>query len=75
MRLQPLIRVAATLALVCARMPFNSLSVNAQVIDFSQIDAFKSMGRGTQLGAYYRRQLSMMVNGTRYSLRSWSPIP
>ena len=51
MRLQPFIRVAATLALVCAGMLFNSLSVNAQVIDFSQIDAFESMGTGTQRGA------------------------
>jgi hypothetical protein len=51
MRLQPFIRVAAMLAPLCAGMPFHSLSVNAQVIDFSQIDAFQSMGTGTQRGA------------------------
>ena len=44
MRLQPFIRIAATLALLCAGMPFHSLSVNAQVIDFSQIDAFEING-------------------------------
>ena len=50
MRLQPFMYVAATLALLCAGMPFHQ-SVSAQVLDFSQIDAFESMGTGTQRGA------------------------
>jgi len=50
MKFQPFMRVAATLAPLCVGMPFHPLSVNAQVIDFSQIDAFESMGTGTQRG-------------------------
>ena len=50
MRLQPFMCVAATLALLCAGMPFHQ-SVSAEVLDFSHIDAFESMGTGTQRGA------------------------
>jgi hypothetical protein len=50
MKLQPFMHVAAALALLCAGMSSHQ-SVNAQVIDFSQIDAFESMGTGTQRGA------------------------
>ena len=50
MKLQPFIRVAAILALLCAGAPFYSGNSSAQVFDFGQIDAFESMGTGTQRG-------------------------
>jgi hypothetical protein len=48
---QPFMRVAATLALLCAGVFFPSENAGAQVFDFGQIDAFESMGTGTQRGA------------------------
>lgn len=50
MKLQPFIRVAAILALLCAGASFYSGNASAQVFDFGQIDAFESMGTGTQRG-------------------------
>jgi len=50
MKLQLFIRTAATFALLCAGAPYHSERANAQVFDFGQIDAFESMGTGTQLG-------------------------
>jgi len=41
--------VATALALLCTS--FLSENVSAQIIDFSQIEAFESMGTGTQHGA------------------------
>ena len=60
MKLQPFMRVAATLALLCAEMPFHQ-GVNAQVIDFSQIDTFEINGhrhatRGITSEDNYRRR-------------------
>lgn len=49
MKLQPFIRVAAALALVFTG-PFQSVSASAQVIDFGRLDAFETMGTGTQRG-------------------------
>ena len=50
MKLQPFMRVAATFALLYAGAPFHSGYASAQVFDFGQIDAFESMGTGTQRG-------------------------
>jgi hypothetical protein len=50
MKLQPFVRVAATLALLYAGISFHSGNANAQVLDFGKIDAFESMGTGTQRG-------------------------
>ena len=50
MTLQPFMRVAATLTLLYAGVFFHSENAGAQVFDFGQIDAFKSMGTGTQRG-------------------------
>ena len=49
-QLQLFMRVAATLALLYAGAPFHSERASAQVFDFGQIDAFESMGTGTQRG-------------------------
>jgi len=51
MTLQPFMRVAATLTLLYAGVLFQSENAGAQVFDFGQIDAFESMGTGTQRGA------------------------
>ena len=51
MKRQTFMRVAMILALLCAAVIFVSEDVCAQVIDFSQIDAFESMGTGTLHGA------------------------
>lgn len=51
MRLRTLVRVAAIAALPCLAAPFAAQNVRAQVIDFSKIDAFESMGTGTLHGA------------------------
>ena len=51
MKLQTFMRVVTTLALLCTGVCFLSENVSAQVIDFGQIDAFESMGTGTQRGA------------------------
>jgi hypothetical protein len=50
MQLQPFMRVAAILALLGVGAPFHSGTASAQVFDFGQIDAFESMGTGTQRG-------------------------
>src|SRR5450756_1970595 len=49
-QLQLFIRAAATLALLYAGVPFHCERASAQVFDFGQIDAFESMGTGTQRG-------------------------
>jgi hypothetical protein len=41
--------VVATLVL-CATAPFHAQHASAQVFDFGQIDAFESLGSGTQRG-------------------------
>ena len=51
MKLQPFMRVATTLALLCTAVSFFSENASAQEIDFGQIEAFESMGTGTQRGA------------------------
>lgn len=51
MKLQTFMRVATTLALLCTGTSYLSKNARAQVIDFSQIDAFESMGTGTLRGA------------------------
>jgi hypothetical protein len=48
---QTFLRIVTTLALLCTAVIFVSEDVRAQVIDFSQIDAFESMGTGTLHGA------------------------
>jgi hypothetical protein len=50
MTLQPFMRVAATLTLLYAGVFFHSENASAQVFDFGQIDAFETMGTGTQRG-------------------------
>jgi len=43
-------RVATTLALLCTGAFLFSAHASAQVMDFSKIEAFESMGTGTQRG-------------------------
>lgn len=50
MKLQSVMRIVATLALVCAGAFFHAEPACAQVFDFGQIDAFESLGSGTQRG-------------------------
>ena len=50
MTLQPLMRVAATLTLLYAGVFFHSENARAQEFDFGEIDAFETMGTGTQRG-------------------------
>jgi hypothetical protein len=50
MKLQTITRFAATLVVLCIGVYFLSETVSAQVIDFSKIDAFESMGTGTLNG-------------------------
>src|SRR6266704_1032699 len=45
-----LVRVLAAAALLCAGTSLLPAHVHAQAIDFSQVDAFESMGSGTQRG-------------------------
>jgi hypothetical protein len=49
--LQTFLRIVMTLALLCTGVVFVTENVCAQVIDFSQIDAFETMGTGTLDGA------------------------
>ena len=49
MKLRPLTRVAMPLALLCIGL-FYAGGVSAQVIDFGRLDAFETMGTGTQRG-------------------------
>jgi hypothetical protein len=51
MKRQTFMRVATIQALLCTAVVFVSEDVRAQVIDFSQINAFESMGTGTLHGA------------------------
>jgi hypothetical protein len=50
-KFQALARMATTLALLCAGISVLPGNVCAQAIDFSQIDAFESMGTGTLRGS------------------------
>ncbi|HML06780.1 MAG TPA: hypothetical protein VK430_01465 [Xanthobacteraceae bacterium] len=49
-KLPTIIRVVAVLPVLCAGTSLLSENVRAQVMDFSQIDAFESMGTGTLHG-------------------------
>jgi len=51
MKRQTFMRVGTILVMLCTAVIFVSEDVCAQVIDFSQIDAFESMGTGTLHGA------------------------
>jgi hypothetical protein len=51
MKLQKFKRIATIVALLCTASSFPSSNVCAQATDFSQIDAFESMGTGTLRGA------------------------
>jgi hypothetical protein len=51
MKLPTSMRTITILVLLCAGMSVLSESVRAQVMDFSQIDAFESMGTGMVRGA------------------------
>jgi hypothetical protein len=50
MKLKPFMCTAAALTLLFAAPTFHVQTVRAQVFDFGQIDAFESMGTGTQRG-------------------------
>ena len=50
MKLQPFMRFVATLVLLFAGVFFHSENASAQVFDFGEIDAFETMGTGTQRG-------------------------
>ena len=63
MKFQAFMRVATTLTLVYTGSSVLAENVCAQAIDFSQIDAFESLGRRYEV-RHHRRQLSMMINGT-----------
>jgi anti-anti-sigma regulatory factor len=58
---QTFLRIAATVAMISTGIVFASEDVCAQVIDFSQIDAFESMGTGTLHGASQPTQASTFV--------------
>ena len=49
MKIQRYMGVVAALVL-CASTPFHAQNASAQVFDFGQIDAFESLGSGTQRG-------------------------
>ena len=49
MTIQRYMGVVAALVL-CATAPFHAQNASAQVFDFGQIDAFESLGSGTQRG-------------------------
>jgi len=66
MQLQPFMRVAAILALLCAGTPFHARNASAQVFDFGQIDAFESMGTGTQRGGSPPK--TIVDDGGRYTV-------
>ena len=51
MKRQTFVRIVTILVLLCTAVFLVSEDVCAQVIDFSQIDAFESMGTGTLHGA------------------------
>jgi hypothetical protein len=51
MKLQTFMSVVTTVVLLCTGASFLAGKVSAQVIDFSQIHKFESMGTGTQHGA------------------------
>lgn|SRR5262249_36699304 len=50
MRLRTFLRMATALVLLCAEAGLFPSDLRAQPIDFSQIEAFESMGTGTQRG-------------------------
>jgi hypothetical protein len=50
MKLQPIMRIAAMSALLCAGAVSDAQKATAQVIDFGQIDSFETLGTGTQRG-------------------------
>jgi hypothetical protein len=50
MQLQTFVRLVMALVLICTGLSLLSTTVTAQVIDFSKIDAFESMGTGTLHG-------------------------
>jgi|SRR5205809_6017364 len=50
MKRERLVRVLTAAALLCTATYFLATDVHAQAIDFSQVDAFESMGSGTQRG-------------------------
>lgn len=50
MKLQPFVRVVAVLASFCAVEVMQSGNATAQQFDFGQVDAFESLGSGTQRG-------------------------
>lgn len=50
MRLQPLLRITSTAALLLASAGCLATTAQAQVFDFGQIDSFESLGSGTQTG-------------------------
>src|SRR5215510_6442984 len=50
MQLQPVMRTVVMSALLCAGALLHSDTVRAQVFDFGRIDAFESLGSGTQRG-------------------------
>ena len=50
MKIPTIMRAVTILVLLCAGMSVRSESVCAQVMDFSQIDAFESIGTGTVHG-------------------------
>ncbi len=51
MKLPTIMRTMTILVLLCAGMSVRSESVRAQVMDFSQIDTFESVGTGAVRGA------------------------
>ena len=51
MKVLTVVRAVTILVLLCAGISVLSQSVCAQVMDFSQIDAFEAMGTGTVHGA------------------------
>jgi hypothetical protein len=66
MKPQPFMCAAATFALLYAGAPFHSGYASAQVFDFGQIDAFESMGTGTQRGG--SPQKTIVDDGERHTV-------
>ena len=70
MTLQPFMRVAATLTLLYAGVFFTLRMLALKYLILVRSMRLNQWAQGRNVVDHHRRQLSMMVNGTRYSSRS-----
>jgi len=66
MKLRPFRHIAAILTLLCAGAICDGREATAQVFDFGQIDAFESLGSGTQQGGAPAK--TIVNDGERHSV-------